>query len=482
LWFEVIISAYFQPMFPRRSIWIAEFHPAADISLIDSCESFREKAMKRFSASICMLVLGSLLVFACWPAYSERDPIQQGAKALKEDSGGKVTVTLEERTRWEEKYGVNFGKDRNQQEMLSRLRIGMTFQPKPWLALSAMGQDARAPFYGKPAPTSMRDSMDLHESYVVFGSAKSRLNFSAGRRMLNYGELRVIGVPQWGNVSRTYDHGRLEFSTKKMTLDGLMISPVLVCSDSFNKPDLGNRYWGTYNVFPKVWRGMSVDAYALRHSQNKIGGWTGDSSLGTNSYGARAYGPLPAQFAYSLEGIAQNGHAGKVDHRAFGWFAAISHPFKLGDLPLDTWAEYKAASGSHYGADHSATFDQVAAAYHDKFGHMDLFGWRNIKTFRTQETFIIRKVLAVNLMYSDHHLFSASDSVYNGTGSKIATSAKGTAGTHVGQELDSFLTFKVGAHTFYAGFGHFLKGEFIRNTTSGINPRYFYIAQQYTVK
>jgi hypothetical protein len=300
--------------------------------------------------------------------------------------------------------------------------------------------------------------------------------------MLNYGELRVIGIPQWGNASRTYDHGRIQFSTRKMTLDALMVSPVIVCSDSFNKPELGNRFWGTYDVFPKLWRGMSVDAYALRHSQNKVGGWTNGGTLGTNSYGARFYGPLPAQLAYSLEGIAQNGHLGKLDQRAFGWFAAISHPLKIGDRPLDTWVEYKQASGTHYGSDHSATFDQLAAAYHDKFGHMDLFGWRNIKTFRIQETLTIQKALAITLIYSDHHLFSASDAVYNGSGSKIAIANNGTAGTHVGQELDSFLTFKIGAHTFYAGFGHFFKGEFIRNTTPGINPRYFYIAQQYTLK
>jgi hypothetical protein len=425
---------------------------------------------------ICVLVMGLPVAGLC-----QRDPIQQEAKELKEASGGKVSVTFEERTRWEEKFGVNFGKDRNQQDMLSRLRIGMTFQPIPWLTLSAMGQDSRVPFYGKPAPASMRDSVDLHESYVVFGSAKNRMNFSAGRRMLNYGELRVIGTPQWGNVSRTYDHARAEYSTKTMTLDALMVSPAIVCSDSFNNPELGNRYWGTYDVFPHAWRGMSVDTYALRHSQNKIGGWSGAGTLGTNSYGARLYGPLPTHLSYSLEGIAQNGHLGKLDQRAYGWFAALARPFKIGGMPLDTWAEYKQASGSHAGSAHSATFDQLAAAYHDKFGHMDLFGWRNLKTFRTQETLTLRKSLALNVMYQDHTLFSASDALYSGSGARIARSDKGTAGTHVGQELDSFLTFKKGSHTFYAGFGHFFKEEFVKNTTPGINPRYFYIAQQYVV-
>lgn len=438
--------------------------------------------MRRCYLLICAHICVGIAMVSSQPLLGEQDPVQKGAQEVSEYSSGKLRVTLEERTRWEEKNGVGFGNDANQQDMLSRLRIGMAFRPTPWLNLSALGQDSRVFCYGKSVPASMRDSMDLHESIIELGSPTSLINWSFGRRMLNYGELRVIGVPQWGNVSRTYDHVRVQFSNKRMTLDALMISPVIVLSDSFNRPDLGNRYWGTYEVFPKVWKGLSLDAYALRHSQNRIGGWTGVGTLGTNSLGTRFYGSLPHHFGYSFEAIGQNGHLGTRDQRAYAWFGAISRQFRILELPFDTWAEYKQASGSHNGSDHSSTFDQLAAAYHDKFGHMDLFGWRNLKTFRTQEILTIKKSLAINLMYQDHTLFSASDALYNGSGSSIAISSKGTDGAHVGQELDSFVTYKLGAHTFYAGFGHFFKGEFIRNTTPGINPRYLYIAQQYTVK
>jgi hypothetical protein len=266
------------------------------------------------------------------------------------------------------------------------------------------------------------------------------------------------------------------------TLDGLMVSPVIVKVDSFNKPELGNRYWGTYDIFPKVWSGASVDTYALRHSQNAVGGWTGKKTLGTNSFGMRLYGPLPAHFAYSLEAIGQTGHLGLLDQRAYAWFTGLSRPFTLGKFPLDTSVEFKEASGSHAGSAHSATFDQLTQANHDKFGHEDLFGWRNLETFKTLETLKLTKAVAFNLMYTDHTLFSASDALYNSSGSKIAISSKGTAGRHVGQELDWFVTVQAGAHTFYAGFGHFFKGGFVENATPGINPRYFYIAQQYVIK
>lgn len=413
---------------------------------------------------------------------AQEDPVQKGAKELREASKEKIVMHFDERTRWEERYGNNFGKAKNQQDMLSRLRVSMEYKPTAWLLISGMGQDARAPWYGPSAPNSLRDSIDLQEAFVAFGKKKQPLSASFGRRMLNYGETRVIGVPQWSNTSRTYDFGSVQYATKRFTLEALMVSPVIVRPDMFNNPELGNRYWGTYNVLPKLWHGLSIDVYALRHSQNKIGGWTSAGTLGTNNFGARFYGPLPGKFAYSLEGIGQTGHVGALDQRAYAWFAGVSRPLRVGAMPLDASVEYKEASGSHYGETHSSTFDQLTPANHDKFGHEDLFGWKNLRTFKTLETLHPTKALAFNVMYTNHSLFSASDALYASSGSKIASSTHGTAGRGVGQELDGFATYKWGAHTFLAGFGHFFRGGFVASTTPGINPRYFYIAQQYTIK
>ena len=36
-----------------------------------------------------------------------------------------------------------------------------------------------------------------------------------------------------------------------------MVSPVIVQPNSFNTPELGNRYWGTYDIFTSVWREFS---------------------------------------------------------------------------------------------------------------------------------------------------------------------------------------------------------------------------------
>jgi hypothetical protein len=440
--------------------------------------------MRNFTrlAGIALMVCSAWAALGQFAVLDQADPAQKGADELHRASDGQLTIHFEERTRWEEQDGVKFGAAVNQQDMLSRLRIGIQYRPASWFTFSALGQDARAPWYGKPAPGSVRDSMDLQEGWLMLSSASTGLSFSVGRRMLNYGETRVIGSPQWSNTARTYDYGRIEYASKKMILDGLMVSPVIVLPDSFNTPELGNRIWGSYDVFPNLWRSVSLDTFVLRHSENKIGGWTGAGTLGTNSYGARVYGPLPAHLAYSAQGICQNGRLGALNQRAFAWFAGVTRPVLLGNMPLSLSVEYKGASGSRNGSLHSATYDQLSPANHDKFGHMDLFGWRNLKTLKSLDTLNLSRSVAFNIMYTDEHLFSASDAVYASAGTPIAISRPGTAGTFVGQELDAFTTFKIGNHTFDAGFGHFFKGEFVRNATAGINPRYFYISQEYILK
>jgi hypothetical protein len=261
-----------------------------------------------------------------------------------------------------------------------------------------------------------------------------------------------------------------------------MVSPVKVLPDQFNVPDLGERIWGSYDTFSKIWHGASVDAYALRHSENKIGGWTGKGTLGTDTFGGRVYGPLPGKFAYDFEAIGQTGHSGLVDQRAYAYFAGASRKTSVFGKALSLSAEYKAASGTRPGETHSSTFDQLSPANHDKFGQEDLFGWRNLRTLKSLETLNLTKAFAFNVMYSDDWLDSRTDSLYNSSGSAISTSKLGNASTRVGQELDGFITYKYGAHLFGAGVGHFFKGEFVDETTKNINPRYFYFFQQYSFK
>jgi hypothetical protein len=415
--------------------------------------------------------------------------VPMSAQTLLSNSGpGEAAIRkpfvlqVDQRTRWEQREGVSFGNATQQQDMLSRFRIGFEFRSSPWFRFVANGQDSRVAFYGKTVPASMQDNFDLYEAYLETDGGKSYIPYaSTGRRMLDYGDSRLIGSGQWSNVTHNADFARIGMHTPQINLQALVLSPVKVVSDGFDTWQFGEHLWGTYDIVASH-KGFGEDFYYLRHGQNQSGGWTKAGSLLTNSFGARVYGTLPAGILMTSEAVAQFGHYGALNQRAYAWVGAASRLVYLGRYPTMVLVEEKAASGSHLGSDHSASFDILWPANHDKFGHQDLFGWRNLKTTKVMATASLTKAVNVNLMYSDEHLFSASDSLYNSSGSAISTSKLGTAGTHVGQEIDTFATYRTKHHLFGAGVAFFVNGEFAEKTTPNINPRYYYLFQQFTLK
>ncbi|MCW5982343.1 MAG: alginate export family protein [Bryobacteraceae bacterium] len=409
---------------------------------------------------------------------------------LSDRTDGKLKLGAESRVRYESRAGNAFGRDPDISDALVRTRLSLSYKINKWLKFSGMVQDSRSPWYGPNAPNTVRDPVDLQESYLeLFPDRQKGFGFSAGRRMLNYGEARLIGSPQWGNLSRTFDHARAYYRTSRAQFEALLVSPVKIQIGEFNRPFLGDRVWGAYNIFPDLWSENRLDVYLLRRDQNRPGGFTGGNPsegtdrLGVNTFGLRLAGPLAWSAKYSLEAAVQNGKVGPAAHRGHAWFSGISRRWTAAKRPLDVSAEYKFASGNRNPRDVSLsrTFDQLYPANHDKFGHEDLFSWRNIHNARSLATYGLTKNLAVNLMYNSFWLASARDALYSGAGKSIARSADGSAGRHVGQEADVFATYKYGHFQFGAGYGHFFAGGFVNRTTPGVSPVYLYVFHTYTL-
>ena len=412
------------------------------------------------------------------------------AEGLRNRTDGAWSIEFEQRERYENRTGNGFGKDPDLFTGLARTRIGVTWRARRWIKISGMMQDARAPWYGPNAPNTVRDPFGLHEAYIeVRPDEKTGFGLSAGRRMLNYGEGRLIGTPDWSNLSRTYDHGRAWFATRRARLEALVVSPVKIRIGDFSRPVPGDRVWGMYNSFADLFRHSLAEVYLLRHDQNRPGGFTGGSAangtdrLGVNTLGFRLAGPAAWRTTYSVEGAAQNGMVGPAHHRAEAWFSALRRQWTAGGRELHASLEYKFASGARNPQDASLsrTFDQLYAANHDKFGHEDLLGWRNLHNLRSLESYNVTRSFAVNFMYDQFWLASARDGLYNSSGKIIAQSVNGTAGRHVGQEADVFATWKHGHFTFGAGYGNFAPGRFVRMTTPGVGPTYVYVFHTYAL-
>jgi hypothetical protein len=396
---------------------------------------------------------------------------------------GLLKLGVEQRDRFEIRDGNAFGSAPEIETGLTRTRVSLTFQ-NSWLKASGMLQDSRAPWYGPNAPGSVRDPADLHEAYVeLFSERKTGWSAAFGRRMLNYGEGRLIGTPQWSNTSRTYDFARLAWASRRARIEGLFVSPIVFRPEEFNRPVLGNRVWGVYASFPEIAKKALLETYVLRHDQNRPGGFTGAGRLGVNTFGFRLAGPLPASWRYSLEGAAQNGSVGPARHRAAAWYSLIGRRWTVASRALDVSVEYKFASGTRNPHDPSrtTTFDQLFPANHDKFGHEDLLGWRNLHNLRSLATYDVRKNWSWNVMYNQFWLASACDALYNGAGGAIARSSTCSAGSHVGQEADVFTVYRYRHSQIGAGYGYFAPGEFLRRATKGVGPTYVYVFHTLTL-
>jgi hypothetical protein len=445
-----------------------------------------------YSASVPRTLRLLTMMSLGWPALQAQwwDPGASLPGLFSQATEDKLKMTFEFRSRYEDRSGVNFGKSPDQNPLLMRTRLGMSYQPVPWIQVSGMVQDASAPLSGPNAPTTARDHAALQEGYIgLFPDQKEGFWLTVGREMLNYGEARLLGTPLWGNVSRTYDQARVGYRRPFGQFDLLVVSPVKIRIGEFNRPTLGDRMFGSYNSFPQAFRKTLIDVYLFRREQNREGGFTGGVGANgtdrqaTNTLGFRMAGPLAWGAKFSMEGALQDGKVGPSQLHAGGWFSGISRRWTLARKQIELSGEYKYASGTSNPKDptRDGTFDQLYAAYHDTFGHQDLLGWRNLHNIRSLATYRILKNVAVNAMYSNFWLASASDAVYNGSGVAILRSATGLDGRHIGQESDAFATLKVHHYTFGSGYGRFFNGEFIRRTTPNTNPNYVYVFQTYTL-
>lgn len=389
----------------------------------------------------------------------------------------KLTFNFEFRMRYEAREGVSFGRDPDQGYPLFRTRLGAIWRPNSWIKVTALAQDARSPLYGSPAPGNLRDTLDLQEGYVELGH-KLGTGGMVGRQMQDFGETRLIGSPQWLNTARTWDSLRIWHKTRATTFQGIFLSVVKVRQDAENRPVLGDRIWGTYNTHRALIPKGEVEWYVLRHDQNRPGGFTGPGTrMGVNLFGTRVVTPLPLKTRLSIEAIGQTGKVGGRQHRAAAWYSSLSRRVDLGK-PVDFSVEYKYASGTNDPqGGRSATFDQLYPANHDKFGHADLFGWKNIRNLRSLETINMSKTWRIMVMYDAVWLASKRDALYNGPGRVIAWAPRGDAGRYVGQEIDAFTTYSRGHFRFGGGVAKLFAGEFLKNTTPGASTFFAYFFQ-----
>ncbi len=392
-----------------------------------------------------------------------------------------------DRVRMEDQESIGFKANHSDFHVLNRLWLGVTIRPSDWLSFFGQAQDSRIFLNGiVAAAPPYENTWDLHQAWVQLGDVeKYPAALRVGRQELNFGEQRLVGASPWLNAPRVFDAALATFRFTGVRVDAFAASVVNSVDEAMDHHKQGNPFYGFYGTLGKLVPKASIEPYYFYrlapagYSAAYANGAKGHLDEGT--LGVRMAGKLPGSFEYGTEMARQDGTLGSSKITAWAGHWGVGRTFETRNWKPRLFAEYNYASGSSGGAaNRIETFDQLYPSGHDKFGETDQVGWRNIKNVRAGlDTHPARK-LTVSGIYHNFWLANAHDGLYTATGAVAAKSLGGTAGTHVGQEVDIEGLYRWNsAVQFGAGYGHLFTGEFLNKTTNGKDFSYPYLMTTY---
>lgn len=391
--------------------------------------------------------------------------------SLAEHFPGWLRFGAEERMRLEGTGRIGF-RDASDLYLLNRLRLDLQLAPARWLKFTYEAQDSHVSWGNtRPAPTSQQDSMDLRSAFVELGDAESGLlALRVGRQSLAFGEGRLVADPNWSNVGRSFDAVRATIRYGKLRLDAFSATVVRVRDGDFNKPSPGDNFHGLYAAVESLVPDSSFEPYVFWRLSPGVKSELGPAGkLDTKTVGFRWAGRLPSQFEYSVE---IGGQAGRMASDRVGAWAghwALARVFRNRPGKPRLFAEHNHASGDADPRDgRRGTFDQLYPSSHDKFGLADQFMWSNVRHARAGLEWSLHRKLVWTGSYHSIWLASPRDGLYAPGGKLVARAQDGSAGSHVGQELDWHCVWSISkSMQVNPGYARIFPGGFLQRTLPG---------------
>ena len=385
-----------------------------------------------------------------------------------------VGASLRFRYEYLDQYNIKkYSTEKSDTALLSRLRLELRYRLPNGLGFFIQGQDARfwfsedihksdfiqsCPYY---------NSLDLRKAYVEWHSiGQSPLGFKLGRQAIFYGDKRIFGPGEWGNVVRyAWDAAKLMWRTPYLDLDLVYGRRVLYLWDEFDDAHYDYDLYSLYGQI-KCIRNHQADIFIIIKSDddNLTKGESVTGDILVRTIGFYGKGKLK-QADYSMVIAFQSGNYGKDDIRALGFSAetgyTLAHRFKPRFSVLLTYG-----SGDDDPNDGVyETFDGVFGAVDAYFGRMNLFSWMNIMDFQAGFEFQPMNGLKIRSDYHHFWLNEKEDAWYFSNGKKMRLDADGSSGSDLGREVDLICKYRVNDHIeMMIGCGVFLPAEFIEKT------------------
>jgi hypothetical protein len=407
---------------------------------------------------------------------------------------GTLDIGVNIRTRYEftDNFDVRrYGTEENDHLLLLRTRLSLDYHfGKPAHVYVEM-QDARYcsselkrsvftgsnPFY---------DEADLRQAFFEWQRmGGTPLGFKAGRQSITYGDRRIFGPGEWGNVGRYWwDAARLYVHTDWVKVDLLYGRRIVSEPSSFNNEHYPFHMGALYAQFKQLTNGgftVKPDVFYVGRYDTH-GNLAGESGVGDeirHTLGFRTDGRIGRGWDYYGTFAGQFGTYGQDDIAAFGVVAGAGYTFKTAWSPR-LGAEFAYASGDHDPSDGKrGTFDNVygaADAYY--YGWMNVVCWKNLEDYQISFAVQPTRTLRLWVEYNCFRLASGRDGWYYGNGNSIRRDITGQAGRDLGHEINLLGQWKIHKTLgLLAGYGCFMPGKFVRNTPGSDDPAHWVFTQ-----
>ncbi len=402
--------------------------------------------------------------------------------ALDQQLPSWIGFGLEERFRAEGMENQSFKLNDNNNYVLNRWRFLMQIKPTNWMRFVGQVQDGRAWLQQPPLQPPNTNRFDLKLAYAEFGDPEHHwVSVRAGRQLINYNNT-IIANSEWRDQGRSYDAVVTNLHYERFHLGIFAASAVVPLDEGISHHQEGNNIYGMYGAIDNIVPTSTLEPFVLWRVNPSVSAETASKAAtgheSEQAYGVRWKGLAFNNFDYSIEGIREAGSDGPNSIQAWGTTDGLAYRFAWFYWKPRIFSQYDYASGDKNAHDgvHGA-FDTMYPTARDRFGISDQFGWQNIKAVRAGVTIEPHRRWTVTGQWLDFWLASATDSLYNTSGGSIVRNANGTAGNHIGQEVDAYTWYEINRHVNVGfGYAHIFPGEFLTTMEKGPSFTYPYFA------
>jgi len=359
------------------------------------------------------------------------------------DLGGSLRLRYE----YFDNYNIKtYGNHKEDTILLSRLRINVGYNLPLQTKFFVQLQDARFFFsdldsndFGPSCP--YENELDLRQAFWEMRQiGDTPMGFKIGRQVIKYGDYRIFGPGDWGNVGRyTWDAGKILVETPSVRVDLFAANRVLYLKNRFDDEHFPYHVYAAYGHIESIPQNTLDFFYIIKQDSDEISrGKAGVGKLLVNTAGFYGKGfwkrlDYSGTFAYQFGDYSQDS------------IGAVGFNAEAGYTVCERWKPRLAlslsyASGDKNPGDHTyGTFDGVFGAVDKFYGRMNLFSWMNLVDLQVGVSVKPVQSMKFSLDFHRFQLAQAKDAWYYSTQKKDALGSYGRIGHGPGRRDRSHL-------------------------------------------